>query len=338
MDKKYAFALIGCGKIAPRHAQQMMKYGRLAAVCDIVKEKADAFALQYDARAYYTIEALLDNEKEIDLIAICTPNGLHAEHCIKSAQAGNNVLCEKPLCITGAAAWQMMETAKYCGKKLYVVKSTRFTPALQSLKKILNENKAGAIYSFQLNCLWNRPAAYYKESWRGKLFPDGGTLYTQFSHYIDALLWLLGDVKEIAGFRKNTAHKDSIEFEDNGVVALEMESGAIGGLNWSVNTFGKNMEVSLTILAENGTIQIGGEYMNKITYQQTDDAMKIDISAAVNGANDYGNYKGSMSNHDKVYENLVLALENENHPFTNAFDGLKTVELIERIYKKISLI
>lgn len=337
MEKKLGFALVGCGKIAPRHAQQMMQYGSLLAVCDTVKEKADAFALQYNATAYYNIDELLATENNIDIIAICTPNGMHAEHCIKSAQAGKNVLCEKPLCITGVAAWQMMETAKYCNKKLFVVKSTRYTPALFTLKKLLDENKLGTVYSFQLNCLWNRPDTYYEESWRGTLFPDGGTLYTQFSHYIDALLWLLGDVKDISGYRKNSAHKGSIEFEDNGVVSLLMESGAIGGVNWSVNTFNKNMEVSLTIIAEKGTIQIGGEYMHQVRYQQTPGNVTFEDLPGSNKANDYGEYKGSMSNHDKVYENLAKAMDDEKHPFPNGFDGLKTVELIERIYKKITL-
>ena len=332
----YKFAIIGCGRIAPHHAEQIKNHGQLVAVCDIVKERADAFAEKNSAKAYYYIDDLLAAEKNIDIICVCTPNGYHAEHSIKSAQAGYHVLCEKPLSITSAAAWQMVETAKLCRKKLFVVKSTRFNPSLQALKNILDEGSLGKLYSFQLNCFWNRPAQYYSDSWRGTLFPDGGTLYTQFSHYIDALIWLLGDVKKVSGFRKNSGHKDIIEFEDSGIVAMEMLNEMIGGLNWSVNAYQKNMEVSLTILAENGSIRIGGEYMNSLEYQQMK-SPEIKLVPPTNNANDYGFYKGSMRNHDKVYEHLVKALADENYPFVDALVGLKTVELIEKIYNSVSL-
>jgi predicted dehydrogenase len=330
------FAIIGCGKIAPRHAAEAARQGQLVAACDIIKERADELAAAYSATAYYSIEELLQNEKELDVIAICTPNGLHAAHSIQALNSGANVLCEKPLCISTADAKQMIETAAAQQRKLFVVKSTRYNPALAALKKALQQNQFGKIYSFQLNCFWNRPASYYKDSWKGDKELDGGTLYTQFSHYIDALLWLLGDIKEVNGFRQNAAHKDSIDFEDSGVVSLFMQSGAMGGLNWTVNTYQKNMEVSFSLIAEKGSIRIAGEYMNRIEYQLTEAA---EITADEAGqANDYGSYKGSMSNHDKVYANLVKALKDDDHPFTNAADGLKTVEAIERIYNSIPLL
>jgi predicted dehydrogenase len=335
MNSTLRFGIIGCGKIAPRHATEVIRHGQLVAVCDIVKEKADAMGQSYNAHSYYSIDDLLKKEKEIDVVAVCTPNGLHAEHSIKSLHAGSHVLCEKPLCISSADALKMIDAAKESGKKLFVVKSTRYNPALAALKKCIDENRLGNVYSFQLNCFWNRPDAYYANSWKGDQLLDGGTLYTQFSHYIDALLWLLGDMKAVSGFRKNFAHQNTIDFEDSGVVAIEMGNGIIGGLNWSVNTFQKNMEVSLSIIAEKGSIHIGGEYMNKIGYQLIDG---FELSTPVPGmANDYGFYKGSMSNHDKIYENLVKALNDSNHPFANAMDGLKTVEAIETIYNCVSL-
>jgi len=335
MNTSLSFAIIGCGKIAPRHAAEAVKYGQIVAVCDSISKKANDLAETCNASAYYSIEDLLKKETKIDVVAVCTPNGLHAEHSIKALQAGTNVLCEKPLCISSADAFKMIDTAKKNNKRLFVVKSTRYNPALAALKKSLEENRLGRVYSFQLNCFWNRPPAYYSNSWKGDKLLDGGTLFTQFSHYIDALLWLLGDLKNISGFRKNFAHRNIIEFEDSGVVAIEMESGAIGGLNWSVNTFQKNMEVSLSIIAEKGCIHIDGEYMNKINYQLIEGYELV--VPAQGKANDYGFYKGSMSNHDRVYENLVKALEDDSHPFTYAADGLKTVEVIERIYKCVSL-
>jgi len=335
MSQKLRFAIIGCGKIAPRHAAEAATQGELVAVCDIIKERADKLASDYNAKAYSSIEDLLKSEKDLGLIAICTPNGFHAQHSILSLQHGIHVLCEKPLCISTQDAKGMMNAAKNANRKLFVVKSTRYNPALASLKKLVDENKLGRLYSFQLNCFWNRPDSYYKDSWKGKLALDGGSLYTQFSHYIDALLWIFGEMDEVKGFRANKAHQDIIEFEDSGVCSIKMKNGMLGGLNWSVNTYEKNMEVSMTIKAENGTVRIGGEYMNKLEYLAGKDLI-LDIPDPGN-PNDYGSYKGSMSNHDKVYENLVKALKDEDHPFTSAVDGLRTVEAIEKIYNSIAM-
>ena len=328
----YNFALIGCGRIAARHAENISKVGRLQAVCDVVPQRAETFSKAYAAIAYTSIDALLEKEAGVDVVSICTPNGFHAEHAIKALRSGKHVLCEKPMCLTTAAAWQMIDTEKFSGKKLFVVKSTRFNPYLQGLKKKLEAKALGQVYSFQLSCFWNRPSEYYTD-WRGKLFPDGGTLYTQFSHYIDALLWLLGDVEQVYGFSKKFAHPQ-IEFEDTGVAALQLANGVLGTLNWSVNTFQKNYEIGLTLLAEKGTICLGGPYLNELNYAFPN--MDLGITPEQRVANEYGFYTGSMSNHKEVYENLVHALNNDNHTFTNAFDGLKTVEAIEKIYKAVT--
>ncbi len=333
MSSSLRFAIIGCGKIAPRHAAEAAKHGRLVAVCDIIPQRADELAAQYQAASCYNMQELLAHD--FDLLAVCTPNGLHAIHSIEALAAGRHVLCEKPLCISTSDASQMLEAATKAAKKLFVVKSTRYNPSLAALKQLVDGGRLGQLYSFQLNCFWNRPAAYYADSWKGSTDLDGGTLYTQFSHYIDAMTWLLGDVEEITGYRKNLAHENVITFEDSGVVSLKMKNGMLGGLNWSLNTFQKNMEVSLTLLAEKGSIRIAGEYMNKVEYQLAD-GFELTIPAT-GASNDYGFYKGSMSNHDKVYENMMKALQDEKHPFTNASDGFKTVEVIERIYNSVSL-
>lgn len=330
----YQFALIGCGRISKKHAENIQKVGRLKAVCDIIPAKANELAEEYDCTAYYNIDDLLKKETEIDIVSICTPNGFHAEHSIKSLQAGKHVLCEKPLCLTSAAAWQMIETEKFCRRSLFVVKSNRYNPVLMQLKTMIDKQELGKIFSFHLSCLWHRPDAYFTD-WHGKLFPDGGTLYTQFSHYIDAMLWLFGDVEEINGFRKNFAHKVNVEFEDAGVAALSMKNGSIGSLHWSINTFKKNHEIALTIVAEKGTVRIGGEYLNVVDYQSLQE--KVEFNLRTNSSNDYISYKGSMSNHDKVYQQLMKALNKEDNSFANAYDGLKTVETIEKIYKAIAL-
>lgn len=323
------FAIIGCGRIGKRHAEQIIKVGTLAAVCDIDEEKANEFAVQYGTTAYYSIEELIAVEKNITMVSICTPNGLHATHTISVLNAGLNVLCEKPLCISVTDGKKMIDTAEENNKKLFVVKQNRYNPPIVFLKNLIDDDKLGKIYSFQINCFWNRPPEYYS-GWKGTKRLDGGTLYTQFSHFIDLLYWLVGDVATINSTIKNFAHPD-IEFEDTGAVIFEMKNGAIGTLNYNVNSFKKNMEGSFTVFAEKGTVKVGGQYLNELEYCHVDGVDLPDLPKG-NPANGYGFYQGSMSNHDKVYENILKALQNSMHDFASGEEGLKTVEIIEKIY------
>lgn len=331
MSDEYRFALIGCGKIAPRHAEQMAKIGTIAAVCDTVKEKAEHIAAIYRASPYYSITDLLLEEKDLDMISICTPNGLHAPHVKECLNMGNHVLCEKPLTICVKDATDLIDIARLNNRKLLVVKSTRYNANVIALKKMLDKCSLGHLFSFQLDCFWNRQPAYYQNTWRGTYSLDGGTLYTQFSHYIDVLCWYFGEAKSVSGIRKNFCHQ--IEIEDTGVAALEMKNGMIGGINWSVNAYKKNMEISLTVIAERGTIRLSGEYLNDISYQLVEDDIEdLNKHAAHNQT-----LQGSMSNHDKVYDNLLQALK-ENHFFPDASEDLKTVALIEQIYSQTKLL
>ena len=324
------FAIIGCGRIAKRHAEQIIKHGSLVAVCDVVVEKADELAAIYKAKSYYSIEDLLHHEKDLNVVSICTPNGLHALHSIKALEAGFNVLCEKPLSITKADGTKMINSALKYNKKLFVVKQNRYNPPVVFLKDLIETGKLGKIFSFQINCFWNRPNGYYN-GWKGTKDLDGGTLFTQFSHFIDLLYWLLGDVETVKTNTRNFAHP-LIEFEDTGVVLFQMKTGAIGSLNYTVNSFNKNMEGSFTVFAEKGTIKIGGQYLNELEYCNVEGITNPELPKG-NPANGYGFYQGSMSNHDKVYENLIMVLKDDEHEFASAEEGLKTVEIIERIYK-----
>jgi predicted dehydrogenase len=257
---------------------------------------------------------------------------LHAQHAIQSLQAGFHVLCEKPMALHVKDATEMIEVAKRNGRQLFVVKQNRYNPPVMAIKKALDENRLGKVFSLQLNCFWNRDASYYKDSWKGTQHLDGGTLYTQFSHFIDLLYWMIGDIKMVDALMSNYAHKGIIEFEDTGVVLMEFENGAIGTLNYTVNSFSKNMEGSLTLFAENGTVKIGGQYLNELEYQDIKDYCIGDLPAG-NKANNYGTYVGSMSNHDKVYDNVIDVLKNNAPITTTAAEGLKTVEIIEKIYR-----
>jgi UDP-N-acetyl-2-amino-2-deoxyglucuronate dehydrogenase len=290
-------------------------------------------AVKYNARPYYSLESLLENEHELTVAVICTPNGLHALHSIQSLQNGLHVLCEKPLCIASKDGEDMIETAQKAGKHLFVVKQNRYNPPVIAVKKLCDESNLGRITSFQINCFWNRPKEYYTNTWKGTKELDGGTLYTQFSHFIDLLYWMLGDVKDIKAVTRNFLHP-YIEFEDTGAILFEMQSGAIGTLNYTVNSFEKNMEGSFTLFGDKGTVKIGGQYLNQLEYQAIENC-EIKLEPTLTLPNNYGFYQGSMSNHEKVYEHLINALQDNNHEMANAEDGLKTVEIIERIYQLI---
>jgi len=330
----YKFALVGCGNISSRHVENINRVGKLTAVCDIIPEKADLLAAKFAAKPYYRIDDLLRIESDTEVIVVCTPNGLHAEHSIKSLHAGKHVLCEKPMCLTTPDALKMIEAEKSSNKILFVVISARFNPLLNQLKKAIEGNVLGKIYSVQLNCFWHRPVDYYKD-WHGKIFSDGGTLYTQFSHYIDSLLWIIGEIKDLNGYRKNVAHKSSIEFEDTGVVCFDNINGIIGTINWSVNTYRKNAEIGLTILAEKATISLGGEYLNEVKYVLSD---AFSLSPIINPLpNEYTNYRGSMSHHREIYNSVIETLQNPGNEVGNSTDGLKTVKTIEKIYSTVPL-
>jgi len=325
------FAIIGCGNIGKRHAEQIQPIGKLVAVCDIIRSKAAELGEKYNAGSFSSIEELFAQKKTIDVAVICTPNGLHAQHSIYSLQAGSHVLCEKPMAIKSADCLKMIQEAEKAGKHLFIVKQNRFNPPVVAVKKLLDEKKLGNIYSIQLNCFWNRDAGYYENSWKGTMDMDGGTLFTQFSHFIDLLYWMFGDVKQVKAFKKNFAHKNIIEFEDTGVVILEFANGMIGAINYTVNSFQKNMEGSLTVFGEKGTVKIGGQYLNKLEYQLINDYVIADLPEG-NKPNDYGYYQGSMSNHDKVYQNLVDVIQNNAAMAASSYEGLKTVQIIEKIY------
>ncbi|MES2772596.1 MAG: Gfo/Idh/MocA family oxidoreductase [Bacteroidota bacterium] len=332
MDNKIHFALVGCGRIGARHAENIGRFGTLSAVCDTDRSRTDAFAKTYNCKAFYSIEELLASGAEIDVISICTPNGLHAVHSIASLKAGKHVLCEKPMALSVTDCGLMIQAAEQNNRRLFIIKQNRFNPPVVALKNLIDQNRLGKIYSVQVNCFWNRNADYYKNTWKGTKDMDGGTLFTQFSHFIDLMYWLIGDVENVYALTANTGHEGIIEFEDTGVVALQFYTGVLGTIHYTVNAFAKNMEGSVTVFGEKGTVKVGGQYLNELEYQSLEGASITDLPKG-NVANDYGTYTGSMSNHDKVYANLVDVIQNGASIVTNLFDGLKTVEIINKIYQ-----
>jgi UDP-N-acetyl-2-amino-2-deoxyglucuronate dehydrogenase len=331
--KKLNIAVVGIGHIGSQHVKHASTLGNLLAVCDTKHDRAIRAADQYACHKYFLIDDLLAGEKNLDLIAICTPNGLHAEHSIKALKAGCNVLCEKPMATTVRDCERMIHTAEETNRRLFIVKQNRFNPPVKAVKKVIDEGRLGKILNVQLNCFWNRNREYYTASdWRGKLRMDGGTLFTQYSHFIDLLYWFVGDIEEVRGFTENFMHKDVVEFEDTGVVVVKFANGALGTINFTINSYKKNMEGSITLFGEKGTVKIGGQYLNLLEYQSME-GHEITGLPSGNPPNIYGEYKGSMSNHDQVYQNVIDVLVHGGSITTDLLDGLKTVQIIEKIYK-----
>jgi UDP-N-acetyl-2-amino-2-deoxyglucuronate dehydrogenase len=335
MNDLLHFGIIGCGRVAWRHAKHIASKGYLAATCDISLKKAKDLASQYNCEALSDIDKFLTKNKgKMDVVSVCSPNGLHAKHTIAALRQGYHVLCEKPMAISVEDCSKMINEAERANRHLFIVKQNRFNPPVEALKKAIEENRLGRIFSIQLSCFWNRDNNYYTDSdWKGSKEMDGGTLFTQFSHFIDLLYWLIGDIKTVKAFTRNYAHQNIIDFEDTGVVAMEFHNGAIGTINYTVNSHEKNMEGSITVFGEKGTVKIGGQYLNKLEYQNIENFCIKDLPTSPK-PNEYGTYQGSMSNHDKVYENLISVLTRKGVIATNGFEGLKTVEIINKIYSK----
>jgi UDP-N-acetyl-2-amino-2-deoxyglucuronate dehydrogenase len=325
------------------HAREIRRVGKLLAVCDIDPPRMELLSGGEDVRQYASLSSLLEHEHEIDVVVIATPNGLHAEQSIEALKYGKHVLCEKPMAIRSTDAESMIKAAKSSEKHLVVVKQNRYNPPIQELKRLLDEGKLGKILSVQINAFWNRTAEYYAQSpWRGTLELDGGTLYTQFSHFVDLMIWFFGDIIEVKGFRSNTHHAGLIEFEDQGVIALQFESGLQGSLQYTVNAYEKNMEGSITVFGKKGTVKVGGAYLNEMSYFSVEVVDKGEgveqverVENDMHNPNQYDGYQGSMSNHPMVYDDLIRLLNGETNNLASPEDGLRTVKAIEKIYSNV---
>lgn len=326
------FALVGCGRAGERHASHIGKFGRFIAACDIDAAAAAKVAQQYGPEKFMGIDEMLGAIRgRADVVAICTPNHLHCEHTLRALDAGFHVICEKPMAISVQDCGEMIKAAERANRRLFVVKQNRYNPPVEHLKNLIESGSLGRIFSAHLNCYWNRNDKYFDSPWKGRVLLDGGTLFTQFSHFIDLLYWIVGDVREVAAFADNYSHNKSVEFEDSGVAILKFYNGAIGSVNFTINSFGRNMEGSLTLFCENGTIKIGGQYLNEVEYQQVKGMEPAELKAG-RSANEYGEYQGSMSNHEDIYANVHAVLTSGGTIGAIGFEGLKTVEIIDKIY------
>ena len=333
--KKIKFAVIGAGHIGKRHAEMVLRNPNteLTALCDI-KPREELGIEDFDVPFYDDHKQMLDAENEIDVVCICTPNGLHSEMAIDVINADNHVVIEKPIGLTKAKCENVIFKALQKHKQVFAVMQNRYSPPSVWLKEIVDQKIIGDIFMVQVNCYWNRDDRYYKKGgWKGTSELDGGTLFTQFSHFIDIMFWLFGDIDNIQGKFNDFTHQNSTDFEDSGFVSFDFKEGGMGCLNYSTAVWGSNLESSMTIVGSNGSVKVGGQYMNEIEYCNIKDYQMPKLAPS-NPPNDYGPYKGSAANHHYIIENVVDTLQGKTAATTNALEGLKVVEIIERIYKK----
>jgi UDP-N-acetyl-2-amino-2-deoxyglucuronate dehydrogenase len=329
---KIKFAVVGYGNIGKRHVHHILSHpeAELVAICDLPEKIIDEQALK-SIKRYTNIDQMLQ-EIDAHVINVCTPNYLHHPHTIAALKASFHVVCEKPMAISSAECEDMIQTASLSDKTIFVVKQNRYNEPVQQVKTLLQDGTLGNIFFINVNCFWNRNEYYYTESpWRGKKSLDGGCLFTQFSHFVDILYYLFGDIATSRGQVFNFDHAYS-EVEDTGSFILKTAEGALVNFNFSTCSYEKNMEGAITILAQHGTVKIGGQYLNTIEYQH----IKNKVLPAINitaKSNDYGQYQGSMSNHDLVIDNVVKTLQGKEQVMTNAFEGKKVVDIIEMMYQ-----
>lgn len=331
---KIKFAVLGCGHIGKRHAEMILRNddSELVALIDI-KENLKENLLQFNVPFFNTIDLFLKSGIAVDVINIATPNGLHAEQALKCLENNINVVIEKPIALNKKDAELVLFKSLQKNKHVFAVMQNRYSPPSIWIKELVQSGKLGNIYIVQLNCYWNRDERYYiKDSWHGSMALDGGTLFTQFSHFIDIMYWLFGDIKNINAKFSDFNHNTLTEFEDSGLVTFDFINSGMGVLNYSTSIWDKNLESSMTIVAENGSVKIGGQYMNEVEYCHIKD-YEMPVLAPTNPGNDYGSYKGSAQNHGYVIENVVNVLRNKCTITTNVLEGLKVVEIIENIYK-----
>jgi len=332
--KKIKFAVIGCGHIGKRHAEMISRNpeAELVALCDIKPKESlgiDAYAVPF----FSSIDDLLSTVKEIDVVNICSPNGLHASHCLKALDKSLHVVCEKPLALTKVQCESIIYKALQVSRHLFVVMQNRYSPPSVWLKSIISNKVLGDIYTVQVNCYWNRDNRYYKPGkWQGTAQYDGGTLFTQFSHFIDIMYWLFGDIKDIKGIFNDFNHATLTEFEDSGMVVFNFVNGGMGCINYSTAVWDKNMESSITITGSKGSVKVGGQYMNEVEYCHIEN-YQMPVLPPSEPPNDYGPFKGSAANHHFVVQNVVDTILNRTTITTNALEGLKVVDIIERIYE-----
>ena len=329
-SRPYRIGLVGCGRISKNHFDAIRKVDglELAAVCDIDAERARRAGDEQGVAWYRALDEML-RAGDFDIVAICTPSGLHSAQGIAAAQAGKHVVTEKPMSLTLRQADDLVRACDDAGVQLFVVKQNRLNPPIQLVKRAVDKGRFGRIYLANVTVRWQRPQEYYDaESWRGTWEFDGGAIMNQASHYVDLIQWLVGPVESVLG--KTATQSRRIEAEDSGIGILKFRSGALGVIEVNVLTYPRNLEGSITIIGERGTVKIGGTAVNRVehwAFAEYDDDDKLVEAASTNPPNVYG------FGHEGYYRNVLAVLRGEAKPETDGRAGRKSLELILGIYE-----
>ena len=330
---KVRFAVVGLGHIGKRHAAMIQERSdaELVALCDVRSPEACGWT-QDELPWFSSLTALLASDVEAEVINICTPNGLHAAQTLEVLEARRHVVVEKPMALRKQDAEAVIFKSLQVSRQVFTVMQNRYSPTVKWLRQVLQEERLGRVYLVQMNCFWNRDDRYYRPGgWHGTADLDGGVLFTQFSHFMDIMYWLFGDICNLRGNFGNFAHQHSTVFEDAGSISFDFVNGGMGTMTYSTAVWDRNLESSITILGEKGTVKIAGQYMDEVSVCHIKDYTMPELEAA-NPPNDYGAYKGSASNHGAVIQNVVETLRGSTEVATNALEGMKVVDIIERIY------
>lgn len=330
-DRKIKIALVGCGRIAKSHFQAISHHHdklTLTAVCDINANAAIEASKQYQVEAYTSLSDMLQ-VVDADIVALCTPSGLHASQTIMIAQTGRHVITEKPMATRWSDGLSMVEACDKAGVQLFVIKQNRLNDTLQLLKQALDRQRFGEIYMANVNVFWTRPQTYYDQApWRGTWALDGGAFMNQASHYVDLIQWLLGPVESVQAMTGTLARK--IEAEDSGIMNLRWRNGAMGSVNVTMLTYPKNFEGSITILGEKGTVRLGGVALNEIQHWEfsefhPEDEKVKEISYATTSVYGFG--------HPLYYNNVINSLYGLEKPIVDGLEGLTSLELLIAAYR-----
>lgn len=327
------FGVVGAGHIGKRHMEMIRRREGFELVAAADVRSQSECEVTGELPFYESDELMLQAHPDLDVVCICSPNGLHAKQAIRALNANCHVVVEKPMALSRAEGEEVLHTALVKGKLVFCVMQNRYSPPSIWLKQIVDQGILGQIHLVQVQCFWNRDDRYYsKIPWKGTLDLDGGTLFTQFSHFIDLMYWLFGDIHQIQSRFSDFNHQHNTDFEDSGLVNFAfVKHPALGTFNFSTSVANQNFESSITVIGERGTVKVGGQYMNEVEYCNILDYTMPELPPS-NPANDYGHYKGSAANHGYIFDNVFATLFEKGEITTNALEGLKVVDIIERMY------
>ncbi|MGM0558611.1 MAG: Gfo/Idh/MocA family protein [Myxococcota bacterium] len=323
------FALIGCGRVGEQHLRAIdaLDDAELVAVCDTASTAAAEVGERFDVPDFHSLETLV-GEVDFEVGVLATPTGLHAEQAMRLADHGRHVMTEKPMANRWADAVEMLQAFERRDLHLFVVKQLRYNPTLQLVRRALTRGWLGDVHMVSMNVFWTRPQAYFdQDAWRGTRALDGGAFLNQTSHYFDLLTWLFGSVTDVSG-RVATRARD-IEVEDSGAVHLRWESGALGAVAVTLLTYPKNLEATMTVAAERGTVKLAGNACDQIAAWRVENS-PVDPEEIVRVNRETAEFYGD--GHIRYYENVIDVLRGSSNPHTNGREGLKSLELITAAY------